>query len=141
MTTLTRRYFFCASHRLHTARLSADENARVFGKCNNPYGHGHNYFLEVTVGGAIDPASGLVASPAALDACVERAVLSRLDHSNVNTDVPEFREVVPTTENLAFQIARWLEAAWPHEAGGRAGRLSRIRLEETGSNTVELQIS
>lgn len=141
MTTLTRRYFFCASHRLHTARLSAEENARVFGKCDNPYGHGHNYFLEVTVGGAIDPASGLVASPAFLDACVERAVLSRLDHSNVNTDVPEFAEVVPTTENLAFQIARWLEAAWPREGGAASGRLRGIRLEETGSNTVELKIS
>jgi 6-pyruvoyltetrahydropterin/6-carboxytetrahydropterin synthase len=118
----------------------------VFGKCNNPFGHGHNYSLEVTVAGDVDPRTGLVASPSALDACVDRAVLARVDHSNLNTDVPEFRTTTPTTENLAFQIAGWLGAAWPN-SGTMAGsdaqraRLARIRLEETGSNTVELKIS
>ncbi len=131
MTYLTRRYPFSASHRLHTDRLSAAENARLFGKCNNPYGHGHNYVLEVTVGGQIDPRTGMVVSPAALDAHVRRAALERLDHSNLNTDLPEFAALVPTTENLGLQIGRWLRRQWP--------QICRIRLEETGSNTIEIE--
>lgn len=137
MTYLTRRYPFSASHRLHSDRMSPEENSRLFGKCNNPYGHGHNYGLEVTVGGEIDPQTGMVVSPAALDAHVKRAVLSRLDHSNLNTDVPEFRSSVPTTENLGVEIARWLREGWPSVSS--AGRLARIRLEETGSNIIEIE--
>jgi 6-pyruvoyltetrahydropterin/6-carboxytetrahydropterin synthase len=137
MTYLTRRYPFSASHRLHTARLSAEENSRLFGKCNNPFGHGHNYFLEVTVGGEIDPRTGMVVSPAALDAHVERAVLSRIDHANLNTDVPEFAANVPTTENLGIEIARWLREGWNNVSP--KGRLARLRLEETGSNTIEME--
>lgn len=137
MTYLTRRYPFSASHRLHTDRLSAEENSRLFGKCNNPFGHGHNYFLEVTVGGEIDPRTGMVVSPAALDAHVDRAVLSRIDHANLNTDVPEFAANVPTTENLGIEIARWLRQGWKSVSPN--GRLARLRLEETGSNTIEME--
>jgi 6-pyruvoyltetrahydropterin/6-carboxytetrahydropterin synthase len=146
MTFLTRRYSFSASHRLHSAELSGEENARVFGKCNNPFGHGHNYSLEVTVGGEIDPRTGLVAPPAALDASVQGAVLSRIDHQDLNADVPEFAGLVPTTENLALQISRWLRGDWMRRAAAdgtsralAAARLVRIRLEETGSNSVEMQ--
>ncbi len=146
MTFLTRRYSFSASHRLHSTELSSEENARVFGKCNNPFGHGHNYSLEVTVGGEVDPGTGLVAAPAALDLSVRRAVLSKVDHRDLNADVPEFASLVPTTENLAIQISRWLRDDWmrrPVVTGAplepAAARLVRIRLEETGSNSVELQ--
>ena len=134
MTCLTRRYPFSASHRLHTDRLSEQENGRVFGKCNNPFGHGHNYCLEVTVAGEIDPRTGMVVSPAALDDHVRRTVLSRVDHCNLNSDVPEFAAQVPTTENLGIQMGRWLRDGW-----SGSGRVSRIRLEETGSNTIEIE--
>ncbi len=139
MTSVTRRYPFSASHRLHSDRLSPEENARVFGKCNNPFGHGHDYYLEVTVAGEIDPRTGMVVPPAALDAYVERQILSRVEQCNLNLDVPEFRETVPTTENLGLQIARWLREGWEDLAA--SGRLHRLRLEETGSNTIEIAVS
>ncbi len=138
MTSLTRRYAFSASHRLDSDRLSPEENARVFGKCNNPHGHGHNYALEVTVSGEIDPRTGMVVSPAALDALVARAVLERFDHSNLNTDLPEFAAVVATTENLGLEVGRRLQQDWAASGLG-PGRLSRVRLEETGSNTIEIE--
>jgi 6-pyruvoyltetrahydropterin/6-carboxytetrahydropterin synthase len=140
---VTRRYAFSASHRLHSERLSAEENERLFGKCNHPFGHGHNYYLEVTVAGQVDPHTGMVVPPAALDAHVERAVLARLDHRDLNADVPEFAAglatLVPTTENLVLRIGRWLEEGWPQVT--RSARLARLRLEETGSNTIEMQFS
>src|SRR5712692_321692 len=138
MTSVTRRYPFSASHRLHSDRLNAEENSRIFGKCNNPFGHGHDYYLEVTVAGEIDPRTGMVISPAALDGYVERQILTRLEQCNLNLDVPEFRESVPTTENLGLQIARWLREDWQTVLA--TSRLSRIRLEETGSNTIEIQL-
>jgi 6-pyruvoyltetrahydropterin/6-carboxytetrahydropterin synthase len=137
MTSLTRRYPFSASHRLHSDRLSADENARLFGKCNNPYGHGHNYCLEVTVAGDVDPRTGMVISPRALDVYVDRTVLARVDHANLNADLPEFAAAVPTTENLGLEIERWLRREWPSLTA--TGRLARLRLEETGSNTIEME--
>ena len=136
MTCSTRRYAFSASHRLHNDRLSPEENSRLFGKCNNPFGHGHNYWLEVTVAGDIEPRTGMVISPVALDTYVERQILSRLDHCNLSVDVPEFRETVPTTENLGLQISRWLGQDWPQVSA----RIARIRLEETGSNTIEIEV-
>src|SRR5712692_9562715 len=139
MTFLTRRNPFSASHRLHAERLSPEENSRVFGKCNNPFGHGHDYYLEVTVAGDIDLRTGMVISPRALDAYVGRQILARLEQCNLNLDVPEFRESVPTTENLGLQIARWLREDWQHVSA--TSRLSRIRLEETGANTIEIQLS
>ena len=127
---LTRRYSFAASHRLHSARLSEEENRRVYGKCCNPYGHGHNYVVEVTVAGPVDPATGMVANLADLDAHVQREVLDAFDHRNLNEEIREFRERVPTTENLCMEIFRRLQ-------GFAAARLDRVRIEETGLNSFE----
>ena len=127
---LGRRYRFAASHRLHSPQLSEEENCRVFGKCNNPYGHGHNYVLEVSLSGDVDPSTGMIANLADLDAFVDRHVLEELDHKSLNEDVAAFRDRVPTTENLCIEIFRRLKS-FPH------ARLERIRVEETGNNSFE----
>ena len=127
---LTRRYRFCASHRLHSAELSEAENRRVYGKCNNPYGHGHNYAVEVTVSGPVDEATGMVANLADLDGYVGREVVEAFDHKYLNEEVAEFRATVPTTENLCREIYRRLET-FP------AARLERVRIEETAANSFE----
>ena len=127
---LGRRYRFAASHRLHTPRLSEEENSRVFGKCNNSYGHGHNYVLEVSLSGKIDPATGMIANLADLDAFVERQVLEEFDHHSLNEDVAAFREKVPTTENLCIEIFTRLQR-FPH------AKLERVRIQETGNNSFE----
>jgi 6-pyruvoyltetrahydropterin/6-carboxytetrahydropterin synthase len=127
---LGRRYRFAASHRLYTAHLSEEENRRVFGKCANPYGHGHNYVVEVSVSGAVDPATGMIANLADLDAFVERQVLEEFDHKSLNEDVGAFCEKVPTTENLCIEIFERLKS-FPK------AKLERIRVEETGNNSFE----
>lgn len=130
---LTRRYRFSASHRLDTPALSADENRKLYGKCNNPYGHGHDYVLDVTVAGSPDE-SGQVASREALDALVAERILARFDHHNLNTDIPELQGVVATTESLAVAIERALKDRWPLPA-----RLDRVRISETERNIFELE--
>jgi 6-pyruvoyltetrahydropterin/6-carboxytetrahydropterin synthase len=127
---LGRRYKFSASHRLHNAALSAEENREIYGKCNNPHGHGHNYVLEVSVSGLIDAATGMVASLADLDAFVQQRVLNDYDHKSFNEDVAAFRRVVPTTENVCMDIFARLKS-FPQ------AKLERIRVEETGNNTFE----
>ena len=127
---LGRRYHFAASHRLHSAQLSDEENCRVFGKCNNPFGHGHNYTVEVLVSGDVDPATGMIANLADLDRFVERNVLEAFDHKSLNEEVAAFRETVPTTENLCIEIFGRLRS-FPH------AKLERIRIEETGKNSFE----
>jgi 6-pyruvoyltetrahydropterin/6-carboxytetrahydropterin synthase len=127
---LTRRYLFSASHRLHSTEMSAEENLATYGKCNNPHGHGHNYALEVTVSGPVDPSTGMVCNLVDLDTCVEREVLSRYDVENLNT-LPEFSTTVPTTENLCIQIFEILQRAFPH------AHLEKVRLEETMMNSFE----
>jgi 6-pyruvoyltetrahydropterin/6-carboxytetrahydropterin synthase len=127
---LGRRYHFAASHRLHTTHLSEEENCRIFGKCNNPYGHGHNYTLEVSVSGDVDPATGMIANLADLDDFVASHVLEAFDHKSLNEDVPEFLETVPTTENLCVEIFRRLKS-FPNAT------LERVRIEETGNNSFE----
>ena len=127
---LGRRYRFAASHRLHSPQLSAEENWRIFGKCNNPHGHGHNYVLEVSLSGDVDPATGMIANLADLDAFVDRQVLDEFDHKSLNEDVAAFRDQVPTTENLCIEIFRRLKT-FPH------AKLERIRVEETGNNSFE----
>ena len=127
---LGRRYRFAASHRLHSPHLSEDENYRVFGKCNNPHGHGHNYVLEVSFSGGIDPATGMIANLSDLDAFVQRQVLEEFDHRSLNEDVAAFRGKVPTSENLCMEIFRRLKTF--HHA-----KLERIRIEETGKNSFE----
>lgn len=127
---LTRRYRFAASHRLHCDAMSAQENQAVYGKCNNAYGHGHNYTLEVTVGGAVDPITGMVCNLADLDAFVYENILERFGHENLNY-LAEFAEVVPTTENLCIALYKIMEEGFRH------GRIERIRMEETMLNSFE----
>jgi 6-pyruvoyltetrahydropterin/6-carboxytetrahydropterin synthase len=136
---LAKRYPFSASHRLHSPQLSGEENARVFGKCNNPFGHGHNYMLEVAVKGRADAGSGMVVSRKTLDSFVERHVISKLDHANLNCDVAELQGVVPTTENLALLVENWLNKAWDDELGARGVKLARVRIEETARNSFEVR--
>ena len=127
---LTRRYRFSASHRLNSASLSADENRATYGKCNNPHGHGHNYALEVTVSGRVDPTTGMVCNLVDLDGFVEREVVSRYDLENLNT-MREFAQIVPTTENLCVEIFEILQRGF-HQA-----HLERVRIEETMLNSFE----
>jgi 6-pyruvoyltetrahydropterin/6-carboxytetrahydropterin synthase len=127
---LGRRYRFAASHRLHSDQLSEEENSRVYGKCNNPYGHGHNYVVEVSVSGAVDPATGMIANLTELDGFVEREVIEPFDHRSLNEEVPEFREKVPTTENVCIEIYRRLKH-FPK------AKLERVRVEETANNAFE----
>lgn len=131
---VTRVYEFSASHRLHSPRLPDDENVRIFGKCNNPAGHGHNYVLEVTVRGEPGP-DGEVLPAAALDGIVEERVAGRWDHRNLNVDVPEFADVNPTAEEIA-RIA-WGRLRAAVEAARTGVRLHRIKLRETVRNHVE----
>ena len=137
MVYLTRRYRFSAGHRLNAPELSAEENARVYGKCNNPHGHGHNYVLDVTVGGRVDRETGMVCALGFLDSLVQREVLDRFDETNLNLDTESFRDRVPTSENICLEIHRLLK---PHLEGAGPGgevRLARVRLEETTSNSIE----
>ena len=134
---LSRRYLFSASHRLHSDAMSDDENRVTYGKCNNPYGHGHNYILEVTVAGEVDPATGMVYDLAALDRMVEQDVIERFDHLHLNMDVDAFRNLVPTTENLCIEIYNLLQATLKANGQPGSARLDRVRLEETNSNSFE----
>jgi len=127
---LTRRYLFSASHRLNSPEMSAAENQAIYGKCNNPHGHGHNYALEVTVSGRVDATTGMVCNLLDLDQCVEREVLSRYDLENLNTK-KEFVVTVPTTENLCIEIFEILQRTFRH------AHLERVRLEETMMNSFE----
>jgi len=137
MFRVARRYRFSASHRLHSAALSAQENDRLYGKCNNPYGHGHDYVLEVIVAGTSDPHTGLVVPLQRLDEYVRRTVLHDFDHKYMNEQIPAFRDVPPTTENVATEIRRRLDAEWM-DAFQSSPRLHSIRILETRRNTVEL---
>jgi 6-pyruvoyltetrahydropterin/6-carboxytetrahydropterin synthase len=130
--TLTSRYRFSASHRLDTPALSAEQNKTLYGKCNNPFGHGHNYVLDVTVAGSPDE-SGQIVGREALDALVKEKVLSRFDHRNLNLDIAELKGVVATTENLAVVIENALADEWSLPA-----KLQRIRISETERNIFVL---
>ena len=127
---LGRRYRFAASHRLHSRRLSEEENARVYGKCNNPHGHGHNYVVEISVSGNVDSATGMIANLVHLDEFVRREILEDFDHRSLNEEVEAFREKVPTTENLCIEIYRRMK-------GFSLAKLERVRVEETGNNSFE----
>ena len=119
-----------ASHRLHAETLSGEENRAVYGKCNNPHGHGHNYVVEVLVGGDVDADTGMVMNMVALDETVRGQVMERFDHTNLNLD-PVFHNQVPTTENLCRAVFALLKDALP------AGELEYVRVEETENNFFE----
>jgi 6-pyruvoyltetrahydropterin/6-carboxytetrahydropterin synthase len=127
---LTRRYIFSASHRLHSPDLSEEQNRAAYGKCNNPYGHGHNYALEVTVSGQVNPQTGMVCNIVDLDDALRREILDRFDHENLNVR-PEFASAVPTTENLSAAIFNILKQSFT------AAHLEKVRLEETMMNSFE----
>lgn len=129
--TLTRTYEFAASHRLNASGLSHEENLRLFGKCNNPNGHGHNYMLEVTVGGEVDPSSGMLVDIEALDSAVNSLVVDRYDHKSLDLDVPELVGKNTTSEIVALTIFNQLEGKLP-------ARLERVRLWETARNMFEV---
>ncbi len=128
--SLTRRYMFPASHRLFRSDWSEEVNRRIFGKCANPHGHGHNYAVEITVTGSVDPATGMIVNLAELDAFFQARVLDEFDHANLNEQVPEFRDCIPTTENLCRVIFERLR-------GLERGRIERVRIEETAKNSFE----
>ncbi|MDE3199622.1 MAG: 6-carboxytetrahydropterin synthase [Acidobacteriota bacterium] len=125
-----RRYMLSASHRLHVDAMSDEENRAAYGKCNNPHGHGHNYTIEVLVGGAVDPETGMVMNLTDLDAVVQTKVVERFDHMNLNHD-PMFLNQVPTTENLCKEVFRIVSGELP------AGMLEYVRVEETENNFFE----
>ena len=141
MIRVTRRYGFSASHRLHADGLSEDENYRLYGKCNNPFGHGHNYVLEVSVRGPVDQRSGRAVDPAALDCLVRERVLAAVDHKNLNEQIEEFRHIVPTTENLGLLIHQRLKQAWGQRFPGPWPQLEKVRIAETGRNIFEVNES
>ena len=127
---ITRRYRFCAAHRLHADQLSEEENWATFGKCNNPNGHGHNYVVFVTVRGVIDPMTHQVLDVSELDTVVERMVVQRFDHQDLNLD-PKFATQTTTGENLVLLIWELLVDKLP------AGRLEKVGVIETRDNYFE----
>jgi 6-pyruvoyltetrahydropterin/6-carboxytetrahydropterin synthase len=126
---LSRRYHFSASHRLHTEAYDAARNAAVFGKCNNPHGHGHNYTVQVTLSAQVDPATGMVCNLAELDAFARTNLLDRFDHANLNT-LDCFANKVSTTENLSMEIYRIFQ-------NFTAAHLERVHVEETSNNSFD----
>jgi 6-pyruvoyltetrahydropterin/6-carboxytetrahydropterin synthase len=131
----SRRYRFSASHRLHSDAYSEEENRETYGKCNNPFGHGHNYVVEVTVGGQVDAATGMVCDMVKLDDAVRKKIVARFDHTNLNLDA-RFLEQVPTTENLCIAIHEELSPVFTSGTLGKVD-LVRVRVEETENNSFE----
>ena len=127
---LTRRYKFSASHRLHSAELSAEQNRETYGKCNNPHGHGHNYKVEVTVSGEPDPDTGMVCNLADLDEFAERELMPRFAFSNLN-ELENFRNQVPTTENLSRELFHLFRDRF------RLAKVEKVRIEETMMNSFD----
>lgn len=127
---LTRRYMISASHRLHSDEMSEEQNSAIYGKCNNPYGHGHNYMIEVTVSGPVNAETGMVCNLVDLDGFVNAEIIDRFDHQNLNL-LPEFAQVVPTTEKLCMAIYEIVNR------GFKAAHLEKVRIEETMMNSFE----
>lgn len=131
MIYLTRKEHFCASHRLYNPEFSDTENLKIYGKCAYPNGHGHNYELEVTVQGEVDPHTGMILDLKLLGDIIDEVILSKVDHRHLNFDVDFLRTVIPTAENLALVFWNILEPKIP------AGRLSCVRVYETPNNFAE----
>ena len=141
---LSRRYRFSASHRLFSDELTEEQNRAIFGKCANPFGHGHDYVLDVRVQGPLDPETGRIVDLVTLDALVHEAILEPFEHCNMNVDIPEFLSLVPTTENLALVVEQRLASQWKQkfsEAPLERVRLDRIKIEETKRNIFEVTSS
>ncbi len=136
---VTRRYRFAASHRLHSHAFSEQQNRELYGKCNNPYGHGHDYVLDVTAAGPVEPETGLVVHIPTLDRLVSERVLRDFDHRYMNADLGEFRTLVPTSENIMRVIQDRLMTHWSEAFPGGGPRLEAIRLRETKRNVFELK--
>ena len=130
---LTSRYKFSAAHRLDTPSFTPEQNRKIYGKCNNPFGHGHDYILDITIDGPVDE-NGLMVNREQMDQMVRSAVIEKLDHKYLNQDVVEFAERNPTTENLAMVIRNYLRDAWTIGA-----KLVRVRIVETDRNTFVLE--
>jgi 6-pyruvoyltetrahydropterin/6-carboxytetrahydropterin synthase len=141
MISMTRRYRFPASHRLHSPLLSEAENARLYGKCNNPFGHGHDYTLELTVTGELAGTSGLLVPLARLDAFVQEKILRLFAYRNINLDVPQFANVVPTTENVVRLMGDLVREHWTKSFGDLKIHVSRIQIQETERNGFELPLA
>ena len=133
MIRLSQKFEFSASHRLHSPNLSAEENRQCFGKCNNPLGHGHNYEVQVTLAARDTDASGSLAKLPQFESIVSRVVIDRFDHKNLNEEVDEFRELIPTVENIAMVIFRLLK---PHLTHG-ATKLAAVTVWETPKTWCE----
>ncbi|MBV9769165.1 MAG: 6-carboxytetrahydropterin synthase [Bryobacterales bacterium] len=139
MMRVTRRYRFAASHRLHSGAFTEDQNGHLYGKCSNPYGHGHDYVLEVSAMGPVNATSGHVVHIPALDGLVAEQVLADFDHRYLNADLTEFKALVPTSENIIRVIEDRLAARWRDVFPGEWPRLEGIRLRETKRNSFELK--
>lgn len=134
----SRRYRLSAMHRLHAPSLTDAQNRDTYGKCNNPFGHGHNYFIEVTVAGPIDPVTGFVVDMPKLDALAKRELLDRFDQVSLNDDPVFAGDFVPSTENLTIEVERIFRREVPKlDATGKL-RLHTIRIEETANNSFDL---
>jgi len=138
---VTRRYRFAAAHRLHADSLSDEQNCAVYGKCNNPFGHGHDYVMDVTVRGEVDPRLGRLIPLDQLDAFVHRVVVEPMDRRDLNRDVPEFARLVPTTENLARVVAARVAAAWPAAFPGSPAIPEKVKIWETKRNIFEVFVT
>ncbi|GBB87896.1 hypothetical protein RclHR1_01440011 [Rhizophagus clarus] len=131
---LSRIETFSAAHRLHSPSLSDEENEKLYGKCNNPNGHGHNYKVEVIVKGEIDPLTGMVMNLEDLKECIKITVMNVLDHKNLDHDVTYFKDIPSTSENLAVFI--WYSIKDYLSEKSYKGILYEIKLYETEKNVV-----
>ncbi|KAI8098881.1 uncharacterized protein BX664DRAFT_256234 [Halteromyces radiatus] len=136
---ITRTASFSAAHRLHSTHLTEEENAAIYGKCNNPHFHGHNYKVEITVKGKIDPITGMVMNMVDLKACIELAVMDPLDHRNLDIDVEFFKSVPSTVENLAVFIWNNINHHFQKDHAGKSNtaKLYKVKIYETEHNSVE----
>jgi 6-pyruvoyltetrahydropterin/6-carboxytetrahydropterin synthase len=136
---VTRRYAFPASHRLHAPQLSDEENRRLYGKCNHPYGHGHNYLVEVSARGPVDERTGCAVNTRELDELVQRHVLEPFAYRNLNQEVASFEGQSPTSEILAREICRRLKSHWQEAFPAEWPKLQKIRITETARNIFDIE--
>jgi 6-pyruvoyltetrahydropterin/6-carboxytetrahydropterin synthase len=130
---ITRRFHFSASHRVYNPEFADDKNYEIYGKCANPSGHGHNYIMDVTIAGDVDPQIGFVMDLTELKHLVEKRIIEKVDHHNLNTDVEFMKDIIPSTENIAIKFWEQIEPS----INNSHRKLHSIRLQETVNNTVE----